>query len=266
VASITSIRELLPAIAAAGELASQYYRRSEVLAAQFKADHTVVTAADKAVEALLRQAISACFPDVNIIGEEGEALYDPTRPYTFTIDPIDGTAAFVSGIPGWAICVGVLDHTLQPVAGIVSAPHWDSLFVADIDPYSPALHNDTPLPVAQAPVPVDDTTTILIDSKLLHTHRIHGFPGKCRCFGSTALHVCLVAQQTGFALAHSCPVYVWDIAAAHAIARRVGLTVQYLDGRPLVYQALLPAQHTPAHVVAGHPAVLATVGPMLVPL
>ena len=267
-APITSIRKLLPALAAAGELACQYYRHSELLGAQFKADHTVVTAADKAVEALLRQAIADCFPDANVLGEEGEARYNPHRPYTFTIDPIDGTAAFVSGTPGWAICVGMLDHTLQPVAGIVSAPCWDSLFLADVDPHSPAMHNGLPLPVAQAPgaVPVDDNTTILIDSKLLHTHQIRGFPGKCRCFGSTALHVCLVAQQTGFALAHSCPVYVWDIAAAHAIARRVGLTVQYLDSRPLVYEALLPAQRTPAHVVAGHPAMLAAICPMIVAL
>ena len=267
-APITSIRGLLPAIAAAGELACQYYRCSERLGAQFKDDHTVVTAADKAVETLLRQAITDCFPDVNVLGEEGGTSYDPRRPYTFTVDPIDGTAAFVSGTPGWAICVGVLDQTLQPVAGIVSAPRWDSLFIADLDPQSPATHNGTPLPAVQTArsIPIDDNTTILIDSKLLRTHQIHDFPGKCRCFGSTALHVCLVAQQTGFALSHACPVYVWDIAAAHAIARRVGLTVQYLDGRPLVYEALLPAQHTLGHIAAGHPTVLAAICPTIVPL
>jgi fructose-1,6-bisphosphatase/inositol monophosphatase family enzyme len=268
VAPITSIRGLLPAIAAAEELACQYYRRSEILEAQFKDDRTVVTAADKAVETLLRQAIADCFSDVNVLGEEGGTTFDPRRPYTFTVDPIDGTAAFVSGTPGWAICVGVLDRTLQPVAGIVSAPRWDSLFVADIDPQSPATHNGMPLPAVQtaAPVPIDDNTTILIDSKLLRTHQLHDFPGKCRCFGSTALHVCLVAQQTGFALSHACPVYVWDIAAAHAIVQRVGLTVQYLDGRPLVYEALLPAQPTLGHIAAGHPTVLAAICPTIVPV
>jgi hypothetical protein len=64
--------------------------------------------------------------------------YDPSQPYTFVIDPIDGTLAFTCGTPGWAICVGVLDSALRPVAGIISAPSWDSLFVADLDPQSPA--------------------------------------------------------------------------------------------------------------------------------
>src|SRR5262249_17723672 len=156
---------------------------------------------DTAVEALLRQAIGDCFPGVNILGEEGGpltwppsadavaggggAVYDPQQPYTFVIDPIDGTLAFTCETPGWATCVGVLDSTLQPVAGIISAPSWDSLFVADLDPHSPAIYNGTPLAVAATPEPIDDNTTILIDSKLLQTHQVRGFPGKCRSFGST---------------------------------------------------------------------------------
>jgi myo-inositol-1(or 4)-monophosphatase len=228
----------------------------------------MVTRADTAVEDLLRQAIHACFPESNILGEEGTLAYDVARPYTFVIDPIDGTAAFVSGTPGWCICVGVLDQHCQPVAGIVSAPCWDSLFVADFDAPQPATHNDMALArvdAASAEV-LDDNSTILIDSKLFRTHQLRRFPGKCRCFGSAALHICLVAQQTGFVLAHSGPVYIWDIAAAHAIARRVGLTVQYMDGQPLTYQALLSGQPTPAHVVAGGAALLATICPMIVPL
>jgi myo-inositol-1(or 4)-monophosphatase len=140
--------------------------------------------------------------------------------------------------------------------------------VADFDPQQPAIHNDMALSsvdVASTDT-LDDNSTILIDSKLFRTHQLSRFPGKCRCFGSAALHICLVAQQTGFVLAHSGPVHIWDIAAAHAIARRVGLTVQYMDGQPLTYKALLSGQRTPAHVVAGAAALLATICPMIVPL
>jgi len=264
---ITTIRSLLPAVIEAGELASSYSRRG-ALDVRFKADRSVVTAADQAVEALLRDAIQASFPDVNILGEEGGAAYDASRPYTFTIDPIDGTAAFASRTPGWAICIGVLNQALQPIAGIVSAPSWQSLFVADVEPASPVTLNDVPLaPVAiSADAQIEANTTILIDSKLFQTHYMRGFPGKCRSFGSTALHVCLVAQQTGMVCAHACSVYPWDIVAAHAIASRVGLTVQYLDGAPLVYADLLPDKPTTCHVVAGHAAVLAMICPRIVPL
>lgn len=264
--SITSIAGLLPAIAEAGQLAQYYYRHSERLGTHLKADHSVVTAADTAVEALLRQAIGDGFPGVNILGEEGGVAYDPDRPYTFVIDPIDGTLSFACGTPGWAICVGVLDSTLQPVAGIINAPSWDGLFVADLDPHSPATYNGTPLAVAATPAPVDDNTTILIDSRFLQTHQVRGFPGKCRNFGSTALHMCLVAQQSGFALAHCCPVYIWDIAAAHAIVARAGLSVQYPDGQALTYRPLIAGQPTRGPLLTGHPAMLTALGPHLVPL
>jgi myo-inositol-1(or 4)-monophosphatase len=266
VPSITSIQSLLPAITEASQLARQYYRHGDRLGTRLKADRSVVTEADTTVEALLRRAIGECFPDVNILGEEGGVAYDPSQPYTFVIDPIDGTLAFTCGTPGWAICVGVLDRALQPVAGIISAPSWDSLYVADLDPQSPATCNGMPLPMAVTPEPIDNNTTILIDSRFLQTYQVRGFPGKCRSFGSTALHMCLVAQQSGFALAHSCPVHIWDIAAAHAIAARVGLTVQYVDGQTVAYRPLVTGQPTPAHLVTGHPATLAVLCPAFVPL
>ena len=264
--AITSIACLLPAIAEAGQIAQHYYRHGGRVGTRLKADRSVVTEADTAVEALLRQAIGDCFPGVNILGEEGGVAYDPDQPYTFVIDPIDGTLAFTCETPGWAICVGVLNSTLQPVAGIISAPSWDGLFVADLDPQSPATYNGTPLAAVATPEPIDDNTTILIDSKFLQTHQVRGFPGKCRSFGSTALHMCLVAQQSGFALAHSCPVHIWDIAAAHAIAARVGLCVQYLDGQAVTYRPLITGQPTRGHLLTGHPALLTALGPHLVPL
>ncbi|MGE3539293.1 MAG: inositol monophosphatase [Candidatus Tectimicrobiota bacterium] len=261
-----SMQRLLPAITEAGHLAQQYYRQGTKLGARLKADRSVVTAADTAVEGLLRQAIQQLFPEANVLGEEHGIAYDPGKPYTFVIDPIDGTATFASGTPCWAICVGVLDRALQPVAGIVSAPAWDSLFVADLDPQSPATHNGVPLPQAGRPEPVDSNTTIITDSRLYQTHQLQGFTGKCRNFGSAALHICLVAQQSGFVLAHACPVYIWDIAAAHAIAARVGLSVQYIDGRPLHYEPLIAGSPTLGHTVAGHPEMLATLLPAFVPV
>lgn len=264
-AAITSIQCLLPAVQEASRLAQQYYRSSR-LNTQLKADRSVVTEADTAVEALLRQAIQTHFPGMNILGEEGGVAYDPAQPYTFVLDPIDGTLSFTCGAPGWSICLGVLDQALRPVAGIVSAPSWDSLFIADLDPHAPATCNGTPLPHALPPGAVDNNTSVLLDSRFLQHYRFHGFPGKVRSFGSTALHVCLVAQQQGFVMAHVAPVYVWDIAAAHAIVARAGLTMRYLDGQPLQYAPLMTGQPATGHLLTGHPLTLAALRPTIVPL
>lgn len=265
-AAITSIQSLLPAVQEAGQLARQYYRGGARLGTRLKADRTVVTEADTAVEALLRQAITAQFPGVNILGEEGGVEYDPTRPYTFVLDPIDGTLAFTCGTPGWAVCVGVLDQALQPVAGIINAPSWDSLFIADMDPQSPATCNGRPLPVATGTAPIDNNTSVLFDSRFLQMYHIRTFPGKCRSFGSTALHMCLVAEQSGFVMAHSAPVHIWDIAASHAIAIRAGLTVRYLDGQALDYAPLMAGQSTAGHLLTGHSATLEALRPTIMPL
>jgi myo-inositol-1(or 4)-monophosphatase len=261
-----SIRVFLPVIEEAAQLARSYYRHHDRLGTQVKPDQTVVTVADRAVEALLRQAIAQHCPDCNVIGEEDQPDYDPSRPYTFIIDPIDGTMSFVNDTPSWTICLGVLDQALTPVAGIICAPAWESLYLADFDPDSPALLNDRPLPrLTQAP-PIDSETTLLVDSKLFRTHYMHDFSGRCRGFGSAALHICLVAQQRGYAMAYAERLYAWDLAGAHAIAHRVGLTVRYIDGTPLDYAALLPDKPTLPHLVTGHPSILDAICPKMMPL
>jgi 3'-phosphoadenosine 5'-phosphosulfate (PAPS) 3'-phosphatase len=75
-----------------------------------------------------------------------------------------------------------------------------------------------------------------------------------------------VAQQSGFALAHSCPVHIWDIAAAHAIVARVGCTVQYLDGQAVTYDPLLTGRPTSDHLLTGHAATLAALSSAFVPV
>lgn len=261
-----SIRVLLPAIEEAAQLARSYYRHHDRLGLQVKPDQTIVTVADRAVEALLRQAIAQHFPGCNVIGEEDKPDYDPARPYTFIIDPIDGTVSFVNDTPSWAICLGVLDRACTPVAGIICAPAWDSLYLADFDPASPALLNDQPLPrLLQAP-PIDSETALLIDSKLFRTHYLHGFPGKIRGFGASALHICLVAQQRGYAMALADQLYAWDIAGAHAIAHRVGLTMRYVNGALLDYKRLLPDKPTQGYLVTGHASILDAVCPKIAPL
>jgi len=126
---MTSITALLPAITEAGQIAQHYYRHGGRVGTRLKADRSVVTEADTAVEALLRQAIGDCFPGVNILGEEGGAVYDPQRPYTFVIDPIDGTRAYLAGSPDWAISAALVGAG-RPIVAALYAPATDELFLS----------------------------------------------------------------------------------------------------------------------------------------
>jgi myo-inositol-1(or 4)-monophosphatase len=88
----------------AGKLTLGYFQRG--IEADFKADDSPVTIADKQAEALIRQHIEAAFPQHAIIGEEfGESNADAS--HRWFVDPIDGTKSFVRGVPLYAVLIGL---------------------------------------------------------------------------------------------------------------------------------------------------------------
>ncbi|MFC6489009.1 inositol monophosphatase family protein, partial [Nitratireductor sp. GCM10026969] len=90
-----------------------------------------VTEADRAAEQAIRSLIAADFPDHGIIGEEFGAE-GAERSHVWVIDPIDGTRAFISGLPLWGTLVG-LTVDGAAVAGMMSQPFTGELYYADGD-------------------------------------------------------------------------------------------------------------------------------------
>ena len=88
------------------------------LAVERKRDTTHVTDADREAERVLREAILARHPHDAIVGEEFGAEGDSGR--RWIIDPIDGTANFLRGIPVWATLIG-LERDGRVEVGVVSA-------------------------------------------------------------------------------------------------------------------------------------------------
>ncbi len=90
------------------------------IAAETKPDHSPVTIADRAAEALCRELIAARYPRDGILGEEaGE-----TRPGSrrrWIIDPIDGTRSFVRGVPLYSVLLA-LEEEGEPVLGVIHLP------------------------------------------------------------------------------------------------------------------------------------------------
>lgn len=83
--------------------------RSTALQVERKPDRSPVTAADRGIEARLRCAIGRTFPGETILGEEfGRSGIE--RSSYWTVDPIDGTRAFSSGLPSWGILVGRVER------------------------------------------------------------------------------------------------------------------------------------------------------------
>jgi histidinol phosphatase-like enzyme (inositol monophosphatase family) len=90
-------------------------------------DFDPVTEADRDAERAMRALIEARFPDHGIYGEE-LAARPADGPYAWSLDPIDGTRAFICGLPGWTTLIALLEEGVQMV-GLIDVPRLDERYV-----------------------------------------------------------------------------------------------------------------------------------------
>jgi histidinol phosphatase-like enzyme (inositol monophosphatase family) len=102
----------------AGDVTLKYFRKQPETTT--KSDGSYVTIADSEAEAYLRRQISERYPDDGIVGEEeGESQGQSGR--RWIVDPIDGTFAFVHGVPFYGVLIGLeIDGELS--VGVVNVP------------------------------------------------------------------------------------------------------------------------------------------------
>ncbi|MFM2223673.1 MAG: hypothetical protein RLZZ78_1930 [Armatimonadota bacterium] len=126
----TDLRDILDvcvdAALVAGKRTLAYFQTG--VQPDWKEDDTPVTVADREAERVLRERILASFPDHSILGEE-EGESTGTAPYRWVCDPIDGTKAFVSGVPLYGTLIGV-EHEGRIVAGAIYLPALNDMVCA----------------------------------------------------------------------------------------------------------------------------------------
>jgi histidinol phosphatase-like enzyme (inositol monophosphatase family) len=87
-----------------------------------------VTQADKAAETVMRDLIKLHRPEDAIIGEEFDD-HDGTSGWTWVLDPIDGTRAFIAGTTTWGVLIGAR-YNDKPLVGIMDQPFADERWAA----------------------------------------------------------------------------------------------------------------------------------------
>jgi len=103
---------------AAGEVIRPYFRKP--IAVIDKPDLTPVTAADRAAEETMRGLIEARFPEHGILGEEFGRAREGAE-FIWTLDPIDGTKSFISGVPLFGTLIA-LTRDRRPIVGVIDQP------------------------------------------------------------------------------------------------------------------------------------------------
>lgn len=139
-AELISVANELAEVARAVTL--QYFR-SDTLTADNKSEtgFDPVTEADRNAELAIREVLAKRRPDDAIHGEEFGKTTGTTG-LTWVIDPIDGTRAFISGIPSWGVLIG-LDDGNGPILGVVDQPYIGERFIGAFGQASLTTTNKT---------------------------------------------------------------------------------------------------------------------------
>jgi len=201
------------------------------------AAHDVKLKLDVECQEIVWSLIRSRFPTHAILAEEsadkGQPADDPHQsPYTWIIDPIDGTVNFTHGLPWWCCSVAVNYHG-KTVAAAVYAPATNELFTAARG--GTACCNGSPIAVSGVKTLKESMVLTGLDQKgtgeykrLSRFQAISEAAQKARVIGAAALDMCRVAagQSDGY---FEAGIYTWDVAAAGLIVELAGGRVEILD-------------------------------------
>jgi myo-inositol-1(or 4)-monophosphatase len=231
----TVAAQVADAVRSAGALALEASRRP--LKTWVKGHDSPVSEVDIAIDALLKERLTAIMPDAGWLSEETED--DPARlsaPRVWIVDPIDGTRAFIAGRPDWTVSVALVEHG-RPVVAALHAPASEEFFLgvagAGATRNGRAIRTSAGEGLAGARVSgpkrlVDEVAAAAPDAVILP--RVH----------SLALRLARVADATldiAFAGGAS---HDWDLAAADLLVHEAGGLLTTLEGATLSHNGAVP--------------------------
>ncbi|MEE2773297.1 MAG: inositol monophosphatase family protein [Pseudomonadota bacterium] len=115
-----------------GDIANQYFRTPNLLEKnKSKSGFDPVTAVDVAVEKAMVEVIKKHREADSVFGEE-MGLVPGSSKFTWILDPIDGTRAFISGIPLWTVLVAINDG-IKPILGAINQPFTRELLIGGFE-------------------------------------------------------------------------------------------------------------------------------------
>jgi myo-inositol-1(or 4)-monophosphatase len=206
------------------------FHRLSTVVTETKAPADYVSEIDRGAEALAIKALGKHFPDIPMVGEEGGG--QAVDRY-WIVDPVDGTANFLSGLPIWAVSIALVERG-RPTLGAISIPALGITVVGG---------DGVPLRVA-------GTTTVIEGARIAFgvgrnpkwsreerqalEAQIEARGQHVVCLGSCAASLAFVAlgRLAGYI---ERGVALWDCAAGYAlltaVGREVSITPSLIDGR-----------------------------------
>ena len=220
-----------------------------------KADGTLVTAADLAIQQRIGEVLARLYPDIPFLGEEmsgadQQQVMNDSEQGFWCLDPLDGTANFVAGMPCFAISLAYINEG-ETRLGIIYDPLRDECFHAQTG--RGAWLNQQPLKLKHSQTGLADSVA-MVDFKRLPDRLASNLATRPpyrsqRSIGSVALDWCWIAAGRGHVYLHG-KQRIWDFAAGSLILAEAGGHAVTLEGEE-VYRADITPRSAVAALDAG---------------
>lgn len=230
-----NIQKLLPLLRECGETALKYYDNPPI---EIKADKSIVTAADKAIEARLAEEFDRPDEGIYLLGEETlksrseEYIQNALKGTAWVVDPIDGTAPYSAHLPAWGISVALMENGVIKEGAIYLPPQNDCL-ITDGDKVLRCkdVRGNGELEVFKfKPHSLTDDGIICIsqycakNSVFTMSNQVFAWSGCVASFYNLFI---------GKIMAYVASLNLWDIAACLAILERSPIIVRHHSGKNL---------------------------------
>lgn len=200
-----------------------------------KGKNDIVTEVDIKCEEIIKHHLFKTFKDFAFFGEESQEE-NTDNPFSWIVDPIDGTSNFTHGYPFYCVSIG-LAYKNVPILGVIYAPLTNSIYKAHIK--SRAYKNNKVINVSKTKNLIDSmiitgfyynitTDDNFLKCRMTEFQNVAREVRAIRRDGSAALDLCFVAEGIveGF---FECGLSAWDVCAGIVIIKQAGGLVTDLN-------------------------------------
>ncbi|MBL8742363.1 MAG: histidinol-phosphatase [Myxococcales bacterium] len=249
-----------------------YFRSALAIENKAKGGYDPVTEADKGAELAMRRLIEERFPTHGILGEE-HGDRKAQGPFTWVLDPIDGTRSFVAGLPVWGTLIGLL-HEGEPLIGVIDQGFTGERFRGFPGGASLTDRAGTRAVTARSCERIADAVIATTDAALFsgpespayesirREARLARYGCDCYAYAMVALGTIDLVVETALA--------PWDVAALVPVVAGAGGHVSDWAGLPLSHEGWLTTRGTRTQLLATgagavHTEALARLRPAVLP-
>jgi len=227
----------------AGRRIMAWYGRDEAEALE-KADGSPLTNADLESHAAITAALAKSLPGMPeplpVLSEEGIEELEGTCwckwPRYWLVDPLDGTKEFLAGNGEFTVNIALIEHC-QPVLGVVHAPALERSWIGEGQSAWRRDGEGQPRIIRAAGTRGEPLRVVASRSHASAEleQMLDALGAVTRMSMGSSLKFCLLAEGSADLYPRLGPTMEWDTAAADAVLRAAGGSVQTFDGQPLRY-------------------------------